>query len=234
MYAAGRVGGRWMRTADGPICPCALPGCAFAVRCPALVRSTGVNAIHIPHLPRSLPESVKLLMAHVGGSDRHSLLELMAGSPVLVVFLRHLGCVFCRQTLADLRAARPALEAEGMRLALVHMASDRQAELVFRMYGMEDVPRFSDTDRTLYQAMGLRRASMRELMSTELFKRGLEACVRDRHAMGVPRGDPMQMPGAFILERGLVLASFVHDHPWDRPDYLALARSAHPVSAPAA
>lgn len=234
MYAAGRSGRRQRLAAEGPSCPCTLPGCAFAVRCPAFARSTDVNAIHMPRLPKSLPESVRLLMAHVGGSDRHSLLELMAGSPVLVVFLRHLGCVFCRQTLADLRASRPVLESMGVRLALVHMASDRQAELVFRMYGLDNVPRFSDTDRTLYQAMGMRRASMRELMSTELFKRGLEACVRDRHAMGVPRGDPMQMPGAFVLERGFVLASFVHEHPWDRPDYLALVRSAQSAAAPAA
>lgn len=173
-------------------------------------------------------------MAHVGDSNRHSLLGLVAEGPVLAVFLRHLGCVFCRQTLSDLRALRGELEAEGVRIALVHMASDRQAELVFRMYGLEDVARFSDPDRSLYQAMGLRRASMRELLSTELFKRGIEACVRDRHAMGIPRGDPMQMPGVFVLHRGLILASHVHQHPWDRPDYRTLVRAARAVSQPAA
>ena len=168
---------------------------------------------------RELPGSVELLMAHVGGSQGQSLLEMTARGPTLMVFLRHLGCVFCRQTLSDLREAMPALAAHGISVALVHMASDRQAELIFRLYGMEKVARFSDPDRSLYEAMGLRRVTMRELMSRELFKRGFEACVRERHAMSVPRGDPMQMPGVFLVERGIVLATFLHEHPWDRPRY---------------
>lgn len=226
MYGPGRT--------CAAIARCVLPGCPFAVRCPGLARSPRVNAIHIPHLPKSLPDSVKLLMAHIGGTDLRSLLDLSARGPALVVFLRHLGCVFCRQTLTDLREARAELDRLDVRLALVHMASDRQAELVFRMYGLDDVARYSDPDRSLHQAMGLRRASMRELMSTEMFKQGLEACVRNRHAMGVPRGDPMQMPGAFVIDRGLVLASFVPEYPWERPDYVALARHAVARGATAA
>ncbi len=161
-------------------------------------------------------------MAHVGDATRHSLLERIATRPTVVVFLRHLGCVFCRQMLGDLRDRRQDIERAGMGIALVHMASDRQAELVFRLYGLEDVPRFSDPDRSLYAAFGLRRATVRELLSADLLKRGLEACVHDRHAMGIPRGDPMQMPGVFVVDRGWILTRFVHEHPWDRPDFRAL------------
>lgn len=172
-----------------------------------------------PEPLREVPESVKLLMAHMGGTHGQTLLSMAARGPTLMVFLRHLGCVFCRQTLSDLREAKPALAARGISIALIHMASDRQAELVFRLYGMEGEARFSDPDRSLYQAFGLRRVTMRELVSTQLFKKGFEACIRERHAMSVPRGDPMQMPGVFLVEGGTVLASFVHDHPWDRPRY---------------
>ena len=161
-------------------------------------------------------------MAHVGDPNHRSLLDLTATQPTLVVFLRHLGCVFCRQMLGDLRVQRAALEAAGVLIALVHMASDRQAELVFKLYGLDDLPRFSDPDRSLYTALGLRRVTVRELLSADLFKRGLEACVHDRHAMGIPRGDPMQMPGVFIIERGWVRARFVHAYPWDRPNFRAL------------
>ena len=165
-------------------------------------------------------------MAHIGDTGKHSLLEMTATQPTLVVFLRHLGCVFCRQMLGDLREQRADIEATGVRIALVHMASDRQAELVFRLYGLEDVARFSDPDRSLYEAFGLRRVTMRELLSTDLFKRGLEACIHNRHAMGIPRGDPMQMPGVFLVDRGWVRARFVHEHPWDRPDFRALLAEA--------
>ncbi len=169
-------------------------------------------------------------MAHVGDTAHRSLLDLTATHPTLVVFLRHLGCVFCRQMLGDLRDARAEIEQAGIKIALVHMASDRQAELVFKLYGLDDVSRFADPDRSLYEAFGLRRVTVRELLSADLFKRGLEACIHDRHAMGIPRGDPMQMPGVFIVDRGIVRARYVHQHPWDRPNFRALVAEA---SAPA-
>jgi hypothetical protein len=165
-------------------------------------------------------------MAHIGDTTHRSLLDLTATRPTLIVFLRHLGCVFCRQMLGDLRDARRAIERAGLNIALVHMASDRQAELIFRLYGLDDLPRFSDPDRSLYSAFGLRRVTVRELLSTNLLKRGLEACIHERHAMGIPRGDPMQMPGVFIVERGRILARFIHQHPWDRPDFVALVHEA--------
>ena len=174
--------------------------------------------------------ATKLAMADLVGNQGLTLAALTARGPTLVIFLRHLGCVFCRQTLSDLRAARPALDARGIQIALVHMASDRQAELVFRLYGLDDVARFADPERSLYHAFGLRRVTMRELMSTQLFKRGFEACIHERHIMNIPRGDPMQMPGVFLAERGYVLASFVHAHPWDRPRYEDFAATAATVS----
>ncbi|MCS6770981.1 MAG: SelL-related redox protein [Kiritimatiellae bacterium] len=177
-------------------------------------------------LPEILPASVQLLMAHVGDPQRHSLLEMTASKPTLIAFLRHLGCVFCRQMLGDIRDARQFLEQSGLQIALVHMASDRQAELVFKLYGLDDLPRFSDPDRSLYEAFGLRRVTVRELLSADLFRRGLEACIHDRHFMGIPRGDPMQMPGVFVVDRGYIRAKFIHQHPWDRPDLRALAREA--------
>lgn len=198
-----------------------------------MVRCRVVNTLSATRfaLPENLPGSVQLLMAHLGDAGKHSLLELTATHPTLVVFLRHLGCVFCRQMLGDLREHRAAIEKAGVKIALVHMASDRQAELVFRLYGLDDVARFSDPDRSLYEAFGLRRVTMRELLSADLWKRGLEACIHDRHAMGIPRGDPMQMPGVFVVDRGWIRARFVHSHPWDRPDFPALIAEARAVAS---
>lgn len=168
-------------------------------------------------------------MAHTGDERHRSLLELAASQPTMIAFLRHLGCVFCRQMLGDIREHRAPIQRAGFAIALVHMASDRQAELVFKLYGLDDLPRFADPEKALYQAFGLRRVTVRELLSADLFKRGLEACVRDRHGMGIPRGDPMQMPGLFIVEKATLLARFVHQHPWDRPHLPALIEEAREV-----
>ncbi len=143
--------------------------------------------------------------------------------PLMLVFLRHLGCAFCRQTLADLRDAREVLDQAGLRIGLVHMASDRQADMTFGLYGVSDVPRFRDAEKSLYAAFGLRRARLRDMARLELVKAGYEACVRQQHPMGVPRGDPLQMPGVFVVDRGFVRAAMVPSQPWDRPSYRTLA-----------
>ena len=42
--------------------------------------------------------------------------------PVLVVLLRSFGCTFCREAMSDVAAAKPRLDAAGVRVAFVHGA----------------------------------------------------------------------------------------------------------------
>ena len=50
-----------------------------------------------------------------------TLLELLDESPVLLIFLRHFGCSFCRQTLDDVSRIRGVIEAQGIRPVFVHL-----------------------------------------------------------------------------------------------------------------
>ncbi len=50
--------------------------------------------------------------------------ELSNDQPVLLIFLRHFGCTFCREALADLRVQRSRIEAAGVRIAVVHMSPE--------------------------------------------------------------------------------------------------------------
>ena len=45
-----------------------------------------------------------------------------------------------------------------MRLVLVHMGTDEQAEELFARYGLADALRLADPDRTLYREFALTRA----------------------------------------------------------------------------
>ena len=78
-------------------------------------------------------------------------------NPTLVVLLRHTGCTFCRETLADLKAQRQTLESGGVTLALVHMSDPLEATRTMSRYGLDSVHRFSDPQCELYQAFGLPR-----------------------------------------------------------------------------
>lgn len=148
-----------------------------------------------------------------------TLSSLSAESRVLVVFLRHAGCTFCREALSDIAAARPSLESAGTRIVLVHMSPEERAKAFFARFGLEDVDRISDPDRLLYRVFGLHRGRLRQLFGWNVWIRGFEAGILNRHGVGLVEGDGFQLPGVFLLSGGELRRSFRHRSAADRPDY---------------
>jgi peroxiredoxin len=167
------------------------------------------------------PEIVRMAMRR-RTNQGVTLDEMSALSPVLLVFLRHAGCTFCREALADLASRRAEIEKNGARLTLVHMGSEERGAKFFARYGLQDVPRVSDPERALYRAFGLPRGSLGDLFGPKVWWRGFQAGILGRHGVGLLEGDGFQMPGVFLLFHGEVLRSYRHQSAADRPDYLAL------------
>ncbi len=169
----------------------------------------------LPDLPTLLAEAL------TGGGE--SLLEMSRRCPVLVVFLRHSGCTFCREALADLSRQRARIEESGARLALVHMGSRESFAEFAGGYGLADVAAVSDPQRRLYRGMGLRRGKLSQLLGWSVWWRGAKSFFSG-HRAGLLEGDGTQMPGAFLLHEGRVVRSFLHRTAADRPDYVDLSR----------
>lgn len=170
---------------------------------------------------RANPDILKLSMRRKT-QDGMTLDELSRLSPVLLVFLRHTGCTFCREALADLAAKKRDIEEAGTRLVLVHMSSEQQAGKFFARYGLANVQRISDPERSLYRAFGLPRGTFSDLFGPKVWIRGFQAGILGRHGVGRLVGDGFQMPGAFLIYFGEVLRSYRHQSAADRPDYMAL------------
>jgi len=149
--------------------------------------------------------------------------ELSRLSQVMVVFLRHAGCTFCREALADLAARRREIEKSGTRLVLVHMGSEQHGMKLFDRYGLGEVAQISDPKRNLYRAFGLPRGGVCDLIGPKVWIRGFQAGILGRHGAGRMVGDGFQMPGVFLLFHGEVVRSFRHQSAADRPDYIGLA-----------
>jgi len=149
--------------------------------------------------------------------------ERSQAAPVLLVFLRHFGCTFCREALADLAK----LQVRGLadaQLVLVHMVSSEEASAVLGRYGHAQTPHISDPQRQLYMAMGLRRGTMWQLFGWRTWLRGFVAGVLKGHLVGKLAGDGFAMPGVFVVSEGRVVRAFRHESAADVPDYCALAR----------
>lgn len=151
-----------------------------------------------------------------------TLASLIEDRPVLLVFLRHFGCTFCREAVAEISEQRRAIEAQGAPLAFVHLGTEEKAAWFFKPYALLDVPRFSDPPGRLYQEFGLVRAQLRQYLNADSISRMFAAWLKG-HFVGYPAGDVLRMPGAFLVHRGEIRKAFRHKLVSDRPDYLALA-----------
>lgn len=176
----------------------------------------------------SQPPDEATLLSNAITSTGTTLAALSQHHPVLLVFLRHSGCTFCREAMADLSAARTAIGKNGTTLALVHMGTADSFAAFAARYGMEDVPSVSDPDRHLYQGLGLRRGNLRQLLALSVWCRGLTSFLSG-HRPGPIEGDATQMPGVFLIHHGRVVRRFSHATAAVRPDYAALAQLPAPA-----
>jgi len=163
-----------------------------------------------------------VLLAAYTSQDGQTLASLSSTRTVFLVFLRHFGCMFCREAVAEIAEKRKSIEARDVQLAFVHLGTEEKAKWFFTPYGLTDVPRFSDPDARLYQAFGLVRAELRQYLNPESILRALSALFRGNF-VGFPSEDVIRMPGVFLLQNTQIRKAFRHKLVSDRPDYLALA-----------
>ena len=151
-----------------------------------------------------------------------TLTSLSTRQPVLLVCLRHLGCTFSRQALADLRDQRRAIEAAGTRLVIVHMEPSYTADPWLTRYGLGDVMAMSDPSAAVYETCGLKRGRVGQLVGPGILWRWLRSALVERHGAGWTGVDARRMPGAFLVRDGRIVRAFRHTTTADRPDYAAL------------
>lgn len=157
-------------------------------------------------------------------TEGETLEEISHRSPTLLVFLRHFGCTFCRESLEDLQKVRNNIELQGTRIVVVHMIDVEDAKREMTKFGLSDLPQISDPECMLYKKFGLKRGSLNQLFGLKVWFRGLHAGWIKGHSVGKEQGDGFQMPGVFLLFKGDVLNQHIHKSAADRPNYLALAR----------
>lgn len=162
------------------------------------------------------------LLAKTCTSTGETLAALSERSPVLLVLLRHEGCPFCRNAMYDIARQRHQIEDAGASIVFGHMGSQDEFTAFAARYGLSTIPAVSNPDRSLYQGMGLQRASVLRLLSPKIFWAYLKA-IFSGHKPGKIKGDPFQLPGAFLLHHGKVVRSHPYRNAADRPDYVSLA-----------
>jgi peroxiredoxin len=153
-----------------------------------------------------------------------TLLELVDESPVLLIFLRHFGCTFCRQTLDDVSQIREQIEGRGFRPVFVHLGTPERAKPYFDYYHLSDVERVSDPEASLYASpvFQVRRKSVyTQFLIPAVWKAWFLGGV-GKYGIGRRHEDADQMPAVFSLRGRGIAREYRYKTIADRPDYLKL------------
>jgi hypothetical protein len=130
--------------------------------------------------------------------------ELWADQPSVIGFLRHFGCMFCREQATLLTRAEPEMNEVGGRLVVVGNGAPRFiAE--FRQVTEFEGPVYTDPSREAYRACGFTR-SVGSNVNLRSARRAIEALSRG-FRQGRTQGDPWQQGGALVLAPGDKLLS---------------------------
>jgi peroxiredoxin len=148
--------------------------------------------------------------------------------PLLVVFIRHLGCTFCREALADLKAQSEQIMAAGVEPVVVHMTQPEDVQPLLERYGLQHTTVISDPDRKLFRAFELPLGKWWQLFGPKVIWRAVADGVVFRHGFGWIQGDAAQLTGAFLVHRGEVIRAYRNRTTADRPNYADLACPMNP------
>jgi hypothetical protein len=148
----------------------------------------------------------------VPGSLRDQLEEGVS----LLVFLRHFGCIFCREVLADLRKVAEA-DPSYPHVLFFFQGSGTEGRAFLRRYWPE-ARAISDPDLSFYEHFGVRRAGFFEALGPSVLLAQRRARAKG-HKNGPRSGDIWRMPGVFAVEKERVLWSHEPRHAADHPDF---------------
>jgi hypothetical protein len=165
------------------------------------------------------------LLAGIQTESGKNLLALAEESPVLLVFLRHFGCAFCRKAIGDVADLAPELNKRGILPVFVHLGTTEIAKAHFDYYKLPDVERVEDPDATIYQhpIFGLgKKSPWLQLVTPAVWVGWLIKGAALKHGVGKIQGDGHQMPGVFFLKDAKIERKFIYREVSDEPPYLKL------------
>jgi hypothetical protein len=169
-------------------------------------------------------DEVARLLASIRTESGASLLALAEASPVLLVFLRHFGCSFCRQAISDVAELRGELDRRGVRPVFVHLGTPERAKPFFEYYGIGDVERVSDPEAAVYQnpVFAISRIHpVLTLFQPSVWIGWLKGAIF-KHGIGAIKEDGKQMQAIFFLKGSKIVREFRYKTIADEPKYLKL------------
>lgn len=172
---------------------------------------------------KRIPDDVLALPVSGVNLTPGRLRDQLGDSLHLLVFLRHFGCVFCRETIADLRdisAANPDFPG----VLFLFQGSPTEGRAFLRRHWRE-ARAISDPELRLYEAFGIRRGGVLQMFGPGVWA-GKRRANEKGHRNGERSGDIWRMPGVFLARGDEILWSHAYRHAGDHPDFASVGELA--------
>jgi peroxiredoxin len=127
------------------------------------------------------------------------LAERWSRQPLVIAFMRHFGCAFCREHLIQLTRSYDELRSAGGDVVAIFQY---RAEPTLSFCRSRGVPFdcYGDPTKAGYNAVGLGRGVRREYIGLKVYRSWFRAA-KVGAFVGRPQGDIAQRPGTFVVDR---------------------------------
>jgi prostamide/prostaglandin F2alpha synthase len=199
-----------------------------------------LDSVPVPQQTRPPTDASVLENVVLNDLDGHPvrLGDLWSERPAVLVFLRHFGCVFCRQLAVDIHRHRHDFEDADVELVAIGFGTPEQGRAFLNGQNI-DLKLLLDPDRKVYELAGAKVATLNEVIGPLQIWRGLKATIMSRVKQGSIAvhqgriiGHAAQLGGVLVIAPdGSVRYAYLSEESGDNPparEVLAAARAIRP------
>lgn len=165
-------------------------------------RAGSARSVPAMHEPARLPPAALRRRLEGRRLSAERLVDVLGSGPALLVFLRQLGCTFCRRDVDQLAALAQREQERFPRLVLVHPATSEEGEAFFAERYPEAIA-VADPGHALYRAFGLRRGNAWQLFGPRIWFAAARSLLSG-HGGAAPIGDYRVLGGRYVVKDGAV------------------------------
>lgn len=173
-----------------------------------------------PPRPEHIPSAAPDVEVFDTNGNPARLSTFWQGGLTALVFMRHVGCIFCREQVKGLRDHARALEQAGLSVVVITPDRPSRARTFVEEYRVP-FPTLADPERNAYRAYGLTDGSLGQLVNPRIVARGARATLNGAF-LSRPTSSPRQLPGTAIVDVTGRLR-YLH-HARDASDHLTSSR----------
>lgn len=131
--------------------------------------------------------------------------NIWQAQPTAFIFLRHLGCIFCREQVAWLKAGYSKYKDLGVEIICIAQGDAKVGKAFSILFDLPFPLLLCGNETSIYKQYGLKRGNFSQLFGSASIINGIKALLHGHSQSGIT-GDGFLLGGTFIVDKdGIIL-----------------------------